>query len=200
MFKSLFIIGLLFSTFQGFSQDESVEYLNFSASPSNGKVLLNWSIQAGSTCNGTDILRSTDNENFEIIGDIVGLCGDPSFKSDYTFTDDSPVVNKTNYYKLRFPPSGYTHVVSVEVLDLSSTNYIIKSNPIQQPTKLYFRDNIGDEAILYLIDAQGKQSRLLTTNQNYFLIDPISIENGIYYFIIAADNREAVRGKFVVLK
>lgn len=195
----LYIVYFLFHSYV-YSQNETIEYSNFSAVASHGKVLINWSIEAGSTCNGTEILRSSDNINFEPIGNIVGICGDPSFRSDYKFIDPSPVSNRINYYKLRFPPSDYTNSIAVEVLDFASTDYILRTNPIYKPEKIYFRDTGGDDATLNLINMKGMHTLQITTNQNFFLIDPALLQNGLYYFSITTGSRESIQGKFVIIK
>lgn len=197
----VFFISALIYSLVSFGQNEvPVEYSSFSAVASHGKVLLNWSIEAGSTCNGTDILRSTDNVNFKEIGNIVGICGDPSFRSNYSFIDNSPEKNKTNYYKLRFPPSEFTFSIAVDVLDFGSDRYIIRTNPVQQIEKLYFRDTGGDEAELTLIDMKGIHSKKYTTTLNYFLVDPGFLENGLYYFSITSGLHDPILGKFIIVQ
>ena len=75
---------------------------DFALDLNQGKVLLAWTIKSGSVCNGIQIYRSStgDSVNFDLIEDIQGVCGDLSSPVAYTFTDEDPMPNQVNYYKL----------------------------------------------------------------------------------------------------
>ena len=89
----LIVNGLLFS-------QDAPQVSKFTVESINGKAYLNWTIDAGGTCNGIRILRSTDSLIFQEVGLLEGVCGSLSFPTNYTYTDESPLVNKVNYYKL----------------------------------------------------------------------------------------------------
>ena len=93
---------ILFSIFIYVSTENALGQINpilghFYASEQNGVVILSWEILAGSTCNGIQIFRSTDDLNFSQINDIPGICGNISFAQDYIYEDIIPVKNKTNF-------------------------------------------------------------------------------------------------------
>ena len=99
-----------------YAQNEDV-VLNFSATEFNGKVLLTWSVTQGNTCNGILILHGTDTLNYSQIGSIEGICGSTAEVIKYQFTDISPNVNQTNYYRLSLGGIGFSYPVIVDVID-----------------------------------------------------------------------------------
>jgi len=72
------------------------------------RIILQWTIKKGSSCIGIGIFRSTDAINFEVIGEIKGVCGSTEFAQAYHFIDENPIKNKTNYYVLEMGFSGKT--------------------------------------------------------------------------------------------
>ena len=80
----------------------------FSANLGDNDVYLSWEIMGGGQCNGIQILRSTDSLNYVEIGDVQGVCGSPDFAQQYDFTDESPVENSINYYRLELGVQGFS--------------------------------------------------------------------------------------------
>lgn len=66
-------IGLL--AWSAASAQEHPYLSTFTVQEGFGTVELAWTMIAGSTCEGTSILRSTDGSDFHVIGRIEGLCG-----------------------------------------------------------------------------------------------------------------------------
>ena len=86
----------------------------FTAQQVNNEVLLNWTIKSGFTCNGIEILSSSDSLNFTNIGKIEGICGAVDEPISYTFSHKAPAQNKINYYRLELGGVGSTEIISVE--------------------------------------------------------------------------------------
>ena len=106
-----FFVLFIFSAPLSAQNEDVIEYLN--ASEFNGKVLLSWSIMQGNTCNGIQILHSTDSINFSQISSIEGICGSTQQSISYSFTDLSPEKNANNYYRLQLGGLGFSWIVSV---------------------------------------------------------------------------------------
>jgi len=117
----IFLLLLLISQSASVSVAQNHPILGkFSISENNGDVYLSWSIIAGSSCNGIQIYRSIDSINFSQIGDIPGVCGSVDFTQTYDFTDNNPVKNKVNYYRLELGNQDFSQIVSIEIIDISS--------------------------------------------------------------------------------
>ena len=105
---------------------------DFALDLNQGKVLLAWTIKSGSVCNGIQIYRSStaDSVNFDLIEDIQGVCGDLSSPVAYTFTDEDPMPNQVNYYKLLLGGQEFSEVLGIEVLLIPSNSYLLKPHPV----------------------------------------------------------------------
>lgn len=172
---------------------------HFFASEKEGEVILSWEIVAGSTCNGIQIYRSTDALSYNQIGDIPGICGNISFAQDYIFSDVNGVKNKTNYYKLRLGSSGYSPVISVEIIDINLNGYLIRPNPITESSRIYFNNETNSESLINIYDFKGIEVYSSKSQNDYFTIDGIRFNSGIYIFSISVYGKlTKIKGKLVV--
>jgi len=172
---------------------------NFTAFENNGKIDLNWFISSGNTCSGIKIYRSADSTNFELIGTIEGVCGSISTRSPYNFSDESPLKNSYNRYKLELGGSGFSEIVSVEIIDKGQTGYQIRPNPVSTNTKLYFDNLIKSEHQLEIYNLQGIKILTLSTQEDYFLINSLGFQSGIYHFVLLSTAQPSkINGTFFV--
>ena len=99
----IFLIGNSY-----FDIAQKINYSNFFLFQDNKQITLHWSIDSGPTCNGITILRSLDTLNFEVIGNILGVCGNITSSQIYYFTDTNPISSNYNFYKLRLGYGQFT--------------------------------------------------------------------------------------------
>jgi hypothetical protein len=197
--KNIFLIVSLFLGMNGICQDAPV-LQKFTVEELNGKAYLNWTIEAGGTCNGIGILRSSDTISFSQIGVLEGVCGSLSFPTNYTFTDEFPMENKINYYKLDLGGNGFSQIVGVEVIVIGEEKYLLFSNPIVEKSTLYFKNETNQLAELKVFDPEGGICLVKSTTTDQFeLIRSEFSRKGIYLFTISVDGIEnAVVGKLIV--
>jgi hypothetical protein len=171
----------------------------FKISEVNGIVYLDWAIIAGSTCNGIQIYRSTDSISFTQIGSIPGICGSTTFSQPYDFTDENPVKNKVNYYRLSLGGSGLSEILSVEIINLDYGNYQVRPNPVNNQAKVYFDNEKKELHHLSLFNQTGTQLLSTSTKQNYFDLEAASFSSGVYLFTITdLQNTVKAKGKLVL--
>lgn len=196
--KTTLIFLVLCFSLRSFGQNESIIH-GFTATEFNGKVLLTWAIVQGETCNGVEILHSTDSVNFTQIGSIEGICGSTAASISYDFTDVDPIPNEINYYRLHLGGAGFSKIVSIEVLDLSGANYILRPNPIVDFSELIFSNNTAATFQLNILSAQGKTVYEDQTNGEFFVINANDFDQGVYYFSIQKESEAPkITGKFIV--
>ena len=192
---SIFLYACIQSTF---AQSHPI-LGKFYISENEGDVYLNWSIIEGSTCNGIQIYRSTDSTNFSQIGEIYGVCGSVSFEQPYDFTDNNPVKNKVNYYRLELGNQGFSQIVSVEIIDIESNGYQIRPHPANSETKIYFDNNTNREQQLILYNMNGIEVFTSTTKEDFFLLKTSFLQSGLYFFTISiSGNPPTAQGKLLV--
>lgn len=176
---------------------------DFALDLNQGKVLLAWTIKSGSVCNGIQIYRSTieDSLNFELIEDIQGVCGDLSSPVAYTFTDDNPLQNQVNYYKLLLGGQEFSEVLGIEVLLIPSNSYLLKPHPIVSSSSLYFYNSNNNDVELKVFDDFGSVVYKNQTNSNRFILDSSMISSGLYYFTLEnKSNKSIINGRALFLE
>lgn len=197
MLKCLFL--LLLVSF-GFTAKSQSILSDFDIDLSEGKVLLAWTIKSGNVCNGMQILRSKDSISFVLIEDIQGVCGNLSSSVSYTFTDQTPILNTTNYYKINFGGQQESHVLGIEVVNVINNSYLLKPNPVSGASDLYFQNDNQNEMVLKVFDDFGDVIYLDQTYSNKFVLDSTSFSSGIYYFSLENQKtRSVINGKAVIL-
>ena len=192
------IITLLFMNFFVLlAQNEDVVIV-FNATEFNNKVLLNWTISQGNTCNGIDVFRSVDGVNYLKIGDIEGVCGSTAESIDYNLTDLFPVKNEVNHYRLGLGGLGYSYSVKVEIIDIAANSYQIRPHPISENAQLLFNNDSSKEADLNVYNGKGELIFQKSTNSSWFELNVLStFPSGLYYFRLNVNENE-IKGKIAV--
>lgn len=169
----------------------------FSVFEREGKVYLTWTISKGQTCIGTQIFRSTDDYNYQLIHTIGGICGYTDRPQTFEFVDKSPVRNNINHYKL-FLDSGMSEPsVNVAVLDIAAARGRVVPNPLISDGKLYFENDNNDNVTITILNATGQLIQSLDTSVNFIDLNkkdyPLS---GIYYYTIKQKQIIIASGSF----
>ena len=197
MLKYLFISFLIAF---GYNANTQTILGDFDIDQSNGKVLLAWTIKSGSICNGMQIFRSKDSVDFVLIEDIQGVCGDLSSSVSYTYTDQTPILNNYNYYKINFGGIEDSNILGIEVINILSNSYLLKPNPVTGASDLYFENDNQSEVVLKVFDDFGDVIYLKETQANKFTLDSTSFSSGMYYFSLEnKTTRNVINGKAVIL-
>jgi hypothetical protein len=193
----IFLLALLSSGIL-FAQDSMLS--NFKVDVNNGKVLLSWIINAGNTCNGIQIFRSEDSLSFYEIGEIPGVCGDLSSSKNYFFTDNEPIKNAKNYYKLDLGGQEYSGVLSIEVIDLRFNEVLVRPNPADTYTNLILSNDNNQSIVISIFELSGSLKEVITTNQSEVMLTTANWREGLYYFqVVHPSHNKPFSGKFVVV-
>lgn len=171
----------------------------FFVSESEGTVLLNWSIVAGSTCDGIKIYRSVDSIHFSLVGEILGLCGSVGFEQQYDFTDNNPVKNKVNYYRLELGNQGFSKIVSIKIIDIENSGYLIRPHPANAQAEICFNNYSGQKAELSIFNFNGQKIASAATQDSYFVINTSEMNSGLYIFtIFISETSNQIKGELLI--
>jgi hypothetical protein len=192
-----FFVLFIFSAPLSAQNEDVIEYLN--ASEFNGKVLLSWSIMQGNTCNGIQVLHSTDSINFSQISSIEGICGSTQQSISYSFTDLSPEKNANNYYRLQLGGLGFSWIVSVEVIDLGMNTSIVRPNPLSKTSELLFDNEANFEVFISVYSSSGVLVNMQSTVSEQILLEKSKYTAGLYHYVLTSEESGVFgTGKFVV--
>ena len=197
---SLIFVAILLSNFNSvFSQ--SVTASGFSAFQQEKTILLFWSINSGPTCNGISIFHSTDAINFNEIGSISGVCGNSASTTPYNFTHSTPVLNKINYYKLRFGTSQFSEIIFLLLEYVEPGNVEINPNPANDVFEIKFNNDKNQTYTLEIIDSNGRLvlSKTKITGTSYTLNSSL-FDAGIYNLNLRDDDGRVFKNKLCIIK
>ncbi|MDF1673146.1 MAG: T9SS type A sorting domain-containing protein [Vicingaceae bacterium] len=165
----------------------------------SGKVFIDVTISSGNTCNGIIVWRSDDSLNYEIVGEVVGICGNSTSPISYNFTDASPIKNIKSYYKVELGGAGFTNTVSIVLIDTKDFGFQIRPNPANEKAIIYYENPTNEEFELFLFDISGNKISTQKSTNNAFNVDTFSLGDGLYFFSIGKSlNQEKVMGKLMI--
>ncbi|MEZ4912313.1 MAG: T9SS type A sorting domain-containing protein [Saprospiraceae bacterium] len=197
MLRLFIIFGVLVS--QGLYAQYHPILDRFTLFEREGKVYLTWTITKGQTCIGTQIYRSTNDYDYELIHTIGGICGFNDRAQTFDFVDENPIKNTTNYYKL-FLDSGITEPsLSAVVLDIGTGQGKVVPNPLYIDGKLYFENDNMDELSVKITTSQGQVLQTINTRSNSIDLRKTDFSyGGVYLYTIQISNRVIANGSFTV--
>ena len=193
--RNLAFLFLFFRLTEGHAQFLA----SFSAIQQNEKIELNIVIAGGNTCNGINVLRSTDGIYFSPIGDIAGICGSSTEDVFYSYTDTDPVPNAVNYYKLDLITLGYTSTIHIRYVYLGGDQIILYPNPIVQNSSVYFNATNADLSSYRINDRYGRILREVEgVRGNFFELRHDDFPSGLYFLEVRTGSRKSVLKSFYV--
>jgi hypothetical protein len=121
--------------------------LNFKIFQVNQAVFLNFILSKGSSCNGFNVLHSSDSVNFKIIHEDPTICGTSNADEAKNWTHANPIINQLNYYKIQLNPSEMSPVNRIFVNQTNKPNIVLFPNPISTDIDLLTIKIIGTESL-----------------------------------------------------
>lgn len=161
-----------------------IELVNFTATPNNGVVELNWTTSAEIDNDFFTIERSQDGERWEIVSYVDAQEGPSSMIRNYVDLDEKPHQG-LSYYRLKQTDVDgkyeYSHVVAVQ---LSTDNeFAIYPNPTV--AQLMIQADDLDVESLSIYDGRGSDVthtlRFTLIGENQVQLDVSGLKSGVYF-------------------
>lgn len=173
----------------------------FDAKYDAGKVNLDWTTETEINNDYFTIERSSDMENFEVLGIVKGN-GNSNTKINYNFYDKSPIKG-TSYYRLKQTDYDGTYKYSkpVSVIIKSKLEDVnIYPNPITGNGFIAFNSLEATEQLISIYDISGRvvyeKTYAIKLGENKLTLETTNLTKGMY-FIHLADGAEGVNIKFI---
>jgi hypothetical protein len=176
------------------------------ASKDKNRIILNWTIKRGGSCFGIGILRSTNNTDFEKIGEITGVCGSAETEQNFVFIDENPVKNKIHYYVLEMGFSGKTEPpLEAEYFDFEKNKSFVFPNPMRSEGRIKFINPHSSKHLLSVFDLMGRKIWSQSTDNDEFILSHNTIDfnpvvQKLTYIIQNAEGNIISTGIFAVGK
>ncbi len=170
-----------------------IELISFSAKNYSNTITLDWKTASEINIQGFEIQRSSDFENWEVIGFVNGT-GKSNQVQDYTYIDNDP--NTINYYRLKkIDFDGKFEFSDIEFVMFSRDGQIsIYPNPVSNSLNIDGLE-IGNTKSIDIYNYTGKLVKQITNN--FSTLDISELSSGIYFIKIRMFNKDILSEKFV---
>ncbi len=200
-FTYIFILGCL-SIFSQRIQNVNVSLVNSQNQGTNSQVLVRFTLTAGQSCSGYEILHCTDSLNYLQIYNYSGVCGNTTADESFNFTHGSPGIEMTNYYKVSIP--GFETSAPYRIYVGKTTpkpNILVFPNPVfsQEFIHLRFYNYVGTKVEGFIFSQFGKiiKPLLLDIKQDHSEVSINDLNDGLY-IVWLTDGNWLFRSKFIV--
>ena len=150
----LSFLSVFFCAGKGFAQEHPFLSAYLLTEVPSG-VLVNWTINGGSTCNGQDVERSSDSVNFVAVHRIQGICGSSESAFPYTWIDPAPPEFSKLYYRIKLGYDGYSSVKSLFFEQLKESDHRFFPNPARDEATLVMNIPLNSTFDLRIRDSSG---------------------------------------------
>ena len=142
----------------------------------------------GNTCDGISILRSKDSLRFNEIDSIPCICGSPYFAESFQLSDNNPIQNQTNYYRLQLGQNGLSLIVAVDFFRLGDANELLFPNPTSGNAMLILNNLNKQEIIIRGYDISGNILLTETNTDSRFALPSNDWNTGHYLIASIREN------------
>ncbi len=182
-----------------------VEWLNFTVSPVDQKVNLNWATASETDNTGFEIQRSSNGSDWNNIGFERTINGNSVEIQNYAFTDERPLPGH-NYYRLKqIDLNGkydYSDVKTVLMENVMEHNLQIFPNPSNGKFTLSLHNPNGKRANIKLFDSTGSmiwEERFSKEEVQPYWEQKFDLPQHEVYFIVTQIGDQIETEKIVVI-
>jgi len=164
----------------------------------DGQVIIDWTMIAGSTCDGIVIERSLDSILFEPVGRIFGLCGAIAEPVEYRYVDGDPPEFRKVYYRIELGGNGYSSIRSILLERLFSAEHLFVPSPVSGVGVLLLRVPPETVFSVEFWSASGMLQHRVEARGSRVEVPTDGWEPGTYLYKASTGGQRFV-GRFVVL-
>lgn len=168
----------------------------------SSQVLVRFTLTAGQSCPGYEILHCTDSVNYLQIYNYAGICGSQNKDESFSYLHGSPGYNMTNYYKINIPGFEMSSPQRIYIGEqVPQSSLLIYPNPVFQESlvQLRFHNYGGGFVEGYIYNQHGVKLRPISFDVKLtdVQLDVKDLNDGLY-IIWLTDGISLFRGKFIV--
>ena len=194
MTKLLLLTASCLAGISSWAQSSILEY--FTALQIDNHVQIDFAIVGGASCNGVQLLRSSDGENFYFLEEIEGVCGGSEFTEQFTLIDDAPLQTTANHYKLILGTVESSEVLTYHFVALEA-GYRVIPNPIRDWAVIRFDNPTGLVFELAVFDMSGalvESGSNITSSEIHLQLT--KYRPGMYIFQLLSVDGTRITGRF----
>lgn len=196
--RALWLCFFLFTAFWLPAQDAEHPFIeSFTLTVQDGRVLVDWVMKGGTSCDGSEVERSLNGVDFVRVHRIEGICGDPTVPVPFSWADEEPVELSTLHYRIVFGSQGRSSTKSVSFDQLVRSEQRFFPSPADASATLLLKVPASAQVDLLIADAAGRvmlrREGLVGARHE---LDLYAFPAGSYSYVAVADGRR-FEGRFV---
>ncbi|MDD5360639.1 MAG: T9SS type A sorting domain-containing protein [Ignavibacteria bacterium] len=187
-----------------------VELISFSSAVNGRNVILVWKTEKEINNSGFEIQRYFSGTEWKDIAYLNGS-GTTQNANTYSFTDYKLNSGKYNYRLKQIDYNGnfsYLYLNGIVEIGIPSNFSMSQNypNPFNPATKIDFQLHRNGKVFLAVYDVSGREVAKLLNNEfknaDYYTVtfDAANLSSGIYYYILAIDNKQISIKKMALVK
>lgn len=179
------------------AQEEHPFIRTFDLTVLDGRILVAWTMQGGSTCDGSDVLRSTNGMDFAVVHRIEGICGDVTLDVPFSWMDDAPPEFSTLSYRIKLGNEGFSSIKTVEFAQLITSQHRFFPSPMRDEATLLINVPASARVDLLIFDMNGRVvwEREGLMGREHRITLP-GVPSGVYGYVARTEGR-SFQGRFV---
>ena len=166
-----------------------ISLLHFTASATNGNVVVEWTTATEINSNYFEVERSNDGKTFAAIANIPAA-GFNTTELNYSSIDQNP-FSGVSYYRLKEVDmngkENFSNIKSVQFCQ-NANNVLITSNPGSSYVSCVITSSENENASIQILNSVGmvvySSKQNLYSGANMFSIDETNLASGIYLFVV----------------
>jgi hypothetical protein len=196
---TVLVVGVFLALPQALhAQDEEHPFIRtFTLLVVDDRILVSWTMTGGSTCDGSEVLRSTNGVDFTPVHSIEGICGDEFSDVPFSWWDNTPPEFSTIHYRIKFGFLGSSSIKTVEFAQLTTSQQRFFPSPMREEATLVLNIPASASVDLVIFDAAGRlvweQQGLVGRTHRITLP---GVPAGLYTYLARTDGR-SFQGRFV---
>jgi GH18 family chitinase len=163
-----------------------VELISFTAAQQEGEVILNWSTASEISNAYYKVERSSDSENFLMLGKVQGS-GNTSSRHDYNYLDETPEKGKIYYRLTQYDLDGTAHYSQLVSINLGIYSVIISPNPFSSSTSVMMQSETQVSECI-VTDLQGREINRFLLSSGKSIEMGSELPSGIYILKIISSS------------
>lgn len=197
-----FVFLISFSGFSQRIQNVNVSLVNTQSQSSSSQVLVRFTLTAGLSCPGYELMHSLDSLNYIQFYSYSSVCGNQSTDESFSNIHSSPGINQVNYYKVNIP--GFETSAAYRIFvgpQAPKSTLLVYPNPIFNDSYIHLRfyNYIGSKVEGYVYNQFGTAVKplSLTIDQDLSEVNVNDLNDGLYV-VWVTDGNILFRAKFIV--
>jgi hypothetical protein len=176
---------------------------DFYAQKLTSAVSLKWQTSSEENVKRFVIERSSDGKNYKSIGQVAAV-GNSTTKQSYYYTDNSPLMPATNFYRLLMQDADgnykYSKILTVKYTGELSLDIQLSPNPTSGMLNIQLPDGLKGTISLQVFDLNGRvikrQNLASDGNALSTSIDVSGLQSGVY-IIKAQSGSNSLTNRFI---